>query len=286
MVGPQNGEVPGRLQNLDGQRVPAPCNIQKLRQSRVNSQRVPLSSRPRQRLYYAKGVVVGIAKKTASIGIVNAKELEKRFNKLHTDAEKAVNSTVKDFKSRAPSWVSDAVREKYNIKAQEIKPKTASGKANKVRYAGSIFVSGDTLDSAVLEYKGRLLTPTHFSMTPKAPKDTYKLSVKIMDGQRKKLGGKRKLTKKQKLNIGRNFTHQGVRHARRDPIMLFHTGAKSEDKISHIPMKIKSDGKFEAIKTLSLPQMVDNESVRAEIDATVKENIEKRLSHHMQRFLK
>lgn len=217
---------------------------------------------------------------------MNAAGLSKQFDQLEKNAEKAVNSTVRDFKSRAPRWVSQAIREKYNIKAQEIKPLTKAGKEKGIKSAGRIGAQGETLETVILTYKGRVLTPTHFGLLPKAPKATYKLTAKIKEGTRKQLGGRKALTKKQKKNIGRNFTRQGERHARQEPIILIHTGNTKEGGTNHIPMRIKKNGKFEAIKTLSLPQMVDNEDVRRTINATIEEEMGKRLRHNAERFIK
>lgn len=166
--------------------------------------------------------------KVARVGILNAAELSKQFDKLGKNAEKAVRSTVATFRKSAPTWVSQEVRKTYGIKAEEIKPKTEAGKAKGVKYAGNVFVSGKTLETVELQYRGRVLTPTHFGMLPKAPKKTYTISAKVKDGIRKPLGGRKALTKKQKKNIGRNFTRQGERHARREPTILVHTGNTKE----------------------------------------------------------
>lgn len=227
-----------------------------------------------------------VGKHATGVGILNAAELSKQFNKLEKNAEKAVNSTVRDFKSRAPGWVSQAIREKYNIKAQEIKPLTKAGKEKGVKSAGRIRVEGETLETVTLTYKGRVLTPIHFGLLPKAPKTTYKLTAKVKDGMRKRLGGRKALTKRQKKNIGRNFTRQGERHTRREPIILIHTGNTREGGVDHIPMRIKKNGRLEAIKTISLPQMVDNEDVRQTINATIEEEMSKRLKYNVERFVK
>lgn len=228
-----------------------------------------------------------MGKHYTEIGIKNPKELYKQMQRLPEQSEKAINATVKDFKSRAPGWVSQAVREKYNIKAQEIKPLTKSGRAKGIKTAGYIHASGEELDAVTITYKGRVLTPVRFGMSPKAPKPgAYTITAKIKDKQRKQLGGRKKLTAAQKKNIGRNFTRQGVKHARREPIMLIHTGNTKEGGTNFIPMRIKKNGKFEKIKTVSLPQMVENEMVMKSIDETIETEMHKRLEHNINRFLK
>ncbi len=244
-----------------------------------------------------RGKAVEMGKHVSHVGILNARELAKQFDRLEKNAEKAVNHTVKDFKSKAPGWVSWEVRQTYGIKDQEIRPKTEAGKARKVKYAGNVYASGDTLETVTLTYRGRVLTPTHFDMRPKEfDKTYYTISAEIKDGVRKKIGGRKALTKKQKQNIGRNFTKQGKRHARREPIILVHTGAKGEDKVSHIPMRIKKNGKFEKFLTVSLPQMVGerlpdgtvkgNKKVRDRIDKKIAAEMEERLQHNVERFMK
>ncbi|MCB6992909.1 hypothetical protein LI177_05340 [bacterium 210820-DFI.6.37] len=228
-----------------------------------------------------------MGKHYTEVRIKNAEQLLKQLCSIPEQSEKAVNATVKDFKSRAPGWVSQAVREKYSIPAQEIKPLTKAGRAKGVKIAGHIGSDGDTLGTVKIVYTGRVLTPVHFGLSPKVPKEgAYTITVKIKNKKRKRLGGRKKLTAAQKKNIGRNFTKQGVRHTRKEPIMLIHTGNTKEGGTNFIPMRIKKNDKFQAIKTLSLPQMVEDAAVMATIDVRIEEEITKRLEHNLGRCLK
>lgn len=71
----------------------------------------------------------------------------------------------------------------HGIKKAEITPgKKGTGK----KLAGQIQLRGETVDTAQIVYTGRLLTPTHFNMTPKSPPDGkgYTLKAEIIKGNR------------------------------------------------------------------------------------------------------
>ena len=71
---------------------------------------------------------------------------------------------------------------------------------------GSMRISGSTMQDLRFTYKGRRLTPTHFKMSPKYPTGgAYTLKATILRGQRSTLGKVKKLTKKQRKALGRNF---------------------------------------------------------------------------------
>lgn len=217
------------------------------------------------------------------IGITNMQELTKKLNGIHDGGAQAIERTVKDFKKRAPSWISRAVREYYGIPAKEISPKTKKDVENKVRKAGRISGAGETIDTLAIVYRGQVLTPARFTMNPKEPKEVYTIKATIKKGSRKRIGGKKKLTKAQKKNIGRNFTHQGVRHRRELPIILRHTGNKKESGINYIPMRLMPDQKtWKPIKTLSMPQMVMNNMVQRGISKELQDNMTKRMEHHIK----
>lgn len=211
------------------------------------------------------------------IELRNAPELLKQLNSLNQQAEKAIDATVKDFKRRAPAWVSKEVSAVYGIKKADVTPTKKNPKA-----AGNVSVKGDTIATAALVYNGRVLTPTRFGMTPKAPKEAYTLKVQVKKGQRKTIGKVRRLTKKQRKNIGRNFQRQGSKSSNKSPIMLMHAGGGT-----YIPFQRRSKRRDDvhAIKTTSVPQMVDNELARKGIDTAIEENLSKRMEHHMGRYM-
>lgn len=222
-----------------------------------------------------------------SVGIVNLKEFTKNMNNLNKASEKVLEMTVKDFKKRAPSWVADEVAKQYNIKKAEVKPSKSDG--GKKKSIGSISVNGKSVGSVSITYRGRRLTPVHFSMTPKVPKQgsAYTLKAQIKKGEKKTLGKVKKLTKKQRKNIGRNLTKQGTRNSSKSPIMLMHTGNKQAAGTNYIPFQRQSQRRddLKAIKTVSMPQMVSNEIVHRGINEAIDTNLSKRFEHYMSRYM-
>lgn len=219
------------------------------------------------------------------IKLTNLPQVVKQLQGIQKGGEEAIERTVKDFRGRAPAWVSRAVRKYYGIPAKEISPKTKKDVENKVKKAGQIYTRGKSLSTMAIVYYGRVLTPVRFGMQPKEPDKTYTIKTTIQKGRRRRLGGKKALTKAQKTNIGRNFTRQGKRNRRRYPILLQPTGAKKDDKITHIPMRLLPNDKWKPIKTLSLPQMVENERVERETNKQIEANLSKRLEHHIERCI-
>lgn len=202
----------------------------------------------------------------------------KRLQKLENGGEKAIKSTVSEFASRAPAWVSKGIREHYGVDAAAIKEAAQRPKRGKT----TIKVAGVTVDGATLEYKGRLLTPLHFKMSPKQrptaqqnkqiripgqaiagagdvamirPPKPYKVKATIIKGQRSSLPPG-------------TFIASG----NGGPALPFQrTGA--------------GRGPIEAVRTLSVPQMIDGRA-REAIDQTISENLVKRLQHHVSRAMK
>lgn len=135
--------------------------------------------------------------------------------------------------------------------------------------AGTVRIEGESINNLSLIYTGRLLTPTHFGMKPKArpmsTKDTngkvikkarrYTVTAEIIKGQRKALGSN--------VFLGSN------------------KGA------GYIPFQRKGDGRLpiNAVKTLSVPQMITNQTVAADIELKLQNVLEDRLSHNMKRQL-
>lgn len=224
------------------------------------------------------------------VGIVNLKEFTKQIDNLNKASEKVLNMTVNDFRRRAPGWVATEVAKRYNIKKSEIVPaKTGKDFRERKKKIGTVTLNGTTIDSVSITYKGRRLTPVRFGMSPKAPKpgSAYTLKAQIIKGERKTLGQVKKLTKKQRKNIGRNFTKEGTKSSSKSPIMLMHTGNKQPGGTNYIPFQRQSQRRddLKAIKTISLPQMVSNEDVSKEVNKVVNENIGKRFEHYMERYM-
>ena len=197
--------------------------------------------------------------------------LKKKLDQMQTAPKKVIDRTLSDMRKRAPSWVSQEVTAVYGIKKAEIN----GGKV------GTVKVTGNDVKSLKIRYRGRVLTPTHFGMTPKAPgQNAYTLKASVIKGEKKTLGKVKKLTKKQRAALGKNFTKSGTKSSDHSPIMLMRTGS------TYIPFQRKSTNRkdVEAIKTISLPQMVSSMRTQPQIMQAINEGLEKRLTHHMNRF--
>lgn len=220
-----------------------------------------------------------------NITLSKVKDLKGTLETMSNASEKVVQSTIKDFKHRAPSWIAEEVAKEYGIKKKEIKP-SKSGAAG-AKNAGTINVKGKTVAKTAIVYKGRVLTPTHFNMTPKAPKQSYSLKAEIKKGGKKTMGKVKKLTKKQRKNIGRNFTGQGTKTSQKSPVMLMGTGNTKAGGTDHIPFQRMSGNRkdIRAVKTVSLPQMVSNSKVEREIYKAIGDKLGKRLDHYIDRYM-
>jgi hypothetical protein len=209
--------------------------------------------------------------------IKDFKALKKTLDKMQEAPRKVLSSTLSDVRKRAPGWVAAEVVKVYGVKKGEVT-------GQKI---GTVKVEGDSLKTVKIKYTGRLLTPTHFNMSPKAPTPGggYTLKASIIKGERATLGKVKKLTKKQRAALGKNFTRSGTQTSERSPIMLMHTGAGGADKTQYIPFQRVSKRRddLKVIKAISLPQMVGSERTNVGIRTTLNDNIEKRLQHHMKR---
>lgn len=205
----------------------------------------------------------------------------KELESLKGKSERVIKRLIADARTRIPVWVASEVTQVYNIKKSEITPAKV-GQSKKS--AGSISVRGETIDGLEIVYRGRVLTPTHFGMTPKAPRDSYTLKAEIIKGRKSVLGQKYKLTKKQRKALGKNFRRQGAHTSDHSPIMLMGTGNAREGGTNYIPFQRKSTRRtdIQAIKTVSLPQMVSSDRTSEAINAAINEGIQKRLEQHMK----
>lgn len=200
-------------------------------------------------------------------------EIKKQMKALEKAPAKVMNSLTNEAKKRVPGWVASEVAKEYGIKKSEITGQTI----------GRVRAEGDNLTNVRIVYTGRVLTPTHFNMSPKEPNPggAYTLKATIVKGQRTTLGKVKKLTKKQRAALGKNFTRTGERTSDHSPIMLMPTGS------TYIPFQRKSENRkdVQAIKTLSLPQMVGSKRTEEGIQKAISENLGKRLDHYMNRYM-
>ena len=223
----------------------------------------------------------GKAKRTSSgfsVSCAGGAELVKRLHKLKDGGKVAIQRTVSDFTTRAPAWVSKGIREHYGVDTAAIKdagPKPRRGKT-------SIKVAGVTVDGANLEYRGRTLTPTHFKMNPKKrPETQQKKPIRIPGGG---IGGgspvamvspPKPYTVKATIIKGQRSTL---------PSGTFITAGKGG---SVLPFQRTGEGRgpIEAVRTLSVPQMIDGRA-RETIEQTLSTKLGERFQHHIDRAMK
>lgn len=204
------------------------------------------------------------------INATGIKAITKKLEKDAKAAQKVLKATTSDMSRRAPGKVADDVRTVYNIGKSEVTPTNTKSAKKPKRKAGTIKVKGDSVSSLEITYTGRVLTPTHFGMTPKKPpkrpkgkrRDKRKpITAQIKKGQRKALHSK--------AFLGSNGGSGYIPFKRTDAAIRRHTAYP-----------------IEAIKTVSLPQMVDNRNVQALIRKDINKMLKDRLDHHMKRFMK
>lgn len=205
-------------------------------------------------------------------------ELKKQLDEMKKAPKKVLESTFDDARKRVPPWVVAEVSKVYGVKKSEI----GNGEA------GHVQIRGNSLDELTIIYSGRMLTPSHFGMTPKAPgAHAYTLKASIIKGQKTMLGKVKKLTKAQRKVLSKNFSGAGTQNSSHSPIMLMHTGNQKSAGINHIPFQRKSTNRkdIEAIKTISVPQMVSSGRAAPGIKKAINEGLEKRLNHNMDRYM-
>lgn len=228
------------------------------------------------------------------VEIKDYQKLKRQIERMKKAPEKALKAAENDIRDRAPGWIAAGVADRYAISNGEgagkniSKKEVLSGKVGTLRIKGSL--KNNTM---VLEYSGRPLTPMHFGMNPikkPTPGSAYTLKWKVLRGGKGTTPKIKKLTKKQLKNIGRNFTHQSTQNSQRSPWMLQPTGAKDLEKTQYIPFQRR--GQTEPFKYVargpSLPQMVTkgkNGPLRPEVAAHFNENLEKRITHNINRFM-
>lgn len=214
-----------------------------------------------------------------SCEIKDYKFLQKKVAAMKAAPQKVMKSVTNDAKKRAPSWVAAEVAKEYGMKKGEI----TGQKVGKVK------AEGTNIKNVRIVYTGRLLTPARFGMSPKAPNPggAYTLKATIVKGQRATLGKVKKLTKKQRKDLGKNFTRTGTQTSTHSPIMLMHTGNTREGGTDYIPFQRKSVKRTDlaAIKTLSLPQMVSSDRTKVGIQRAINEGLAKRLDHYLKRYM-
>ena len=204
----------------------------------------------------------------------NLSQLVADVRAIEEGGRRAITNTVKDVKARAPGWIAQEVTAVYNIKKSEIVP---SGNGRPKRMAGSIRITGETIEELAITYKGRLLTPVHFGMTPKAPPHgkSYTLKVQVLKGQKKVIGRYK------------NTRTPGGPFSQRSHNILMGTGNGQEGGTNWIPFQRMSKTRtdIKKVTTISVPQMITSERTNEAIMLRLNTETAKRLDHHMKRAL-
>jgi hypothetical protein len=220
--------------------------------------------------------VTTTAKTTITMQVENFQKLMDTVAQIDEQGRKAVKATVRDVKARAPSWIAQEVTSVYNIKKGEITPSGKNSSKPK-KMAGSVSVSGETIEELTITYSGRLLTPVHFGMTPKAPPrgKSYTLKASVLKGQKKVIG--RYL----------NTRTPGGPFSQRSHNILMGTGNTKSDGTSWIPFQRMSKTRTDIKKltTISVPQMITSDRTNEAIMLRLNTETSKRLEHHMKRAL-
>ncbi len=209
-----------------------------------------------------------------SAQLSNLSQLVADVRAIEEGGRRAISSTVKDVKARAPGWIAQEVTGVYNIKKSEIVP-SSSGKPKKM--AGSIRITGETIEELAITYKGRLLTPVHFGMTPKSPPSgkSYTLKVQVLKGQKKVIGRYK------------NTRTPGGPFSQRSHNILMGTGNTQAGGTNWIPFQRMSKTRtdIKKVTTISVPQMITSDRTNEAIMLRLNTETSKRLEHHMKRAL-
>lgn len=196
-------------------------------------------------------------------------KVARELNKRGEQAARALDRSLRDMRRAAPTVVARQTTGVYGIKQGEVN-------ANSEKFQGGCRMSGGVSD-LTLQYTGRMLTPTHFGMSPRSAGGgrAYTIRATILRGHRSKLGH------------WRRPWSQGGAYGRESPYMLMpgkvppiqRRGGKTARRgngFSH------AGGEHAALKTISVPQMVGSER---HIEGTM-EMLQERCGAILQRHLR
>ena len=211
-----------------------------------------------------------------SAQLSNLQQLVADLEAIENGGKKAISNTIKDVKARAPGWIAQEVTAVYNIKKGEITPSGKNSSKPK-KMAGSVSVSGETIEELTITYSGRLLTPVHFGMTPKTapPGKSYTLRMQVVKGQKKVIG--RYL----------NTRTPGGPYSERSHNILMGTGNTKAGGVSAIPFQRMSRTRTDIKKftTISVPTMITSVRTNETILKRLQDETAKRLQHNLDRAL-
>ncbi|MBO5953293.1 MAG: hypothetical protein J6Q53_04135 [Oscillospiraceae bacterium] len=208
--------------------------------------------------------------------VKNYKLIKKKIDDMQKAPRQVMKSLTAEAKKRVPGWVATEVTKEYGVKKGDITGQKL----------GRVTPQGANFKEVRVVYTGRMLTHTHFNMSPKAPNPggAYTLKATIVKGQRTTLGKVKKLTKKQRAALGKNFTRSGTKQSDHSPIMLMPAANGGH----YLPFQRVSRDRDDIVarKAISLPQMVSSKRTEEGIQKAINENLGKRLDHYINRYMK
>ena len=213
-----------------------------------------------------------------SVSCSGGAELVKRLKKLENGGEVAIKRTASDFATRAPGWVSKGIREHYGVDTAAIKDAATKPTRGKT----TIKVAGLTVDGVTLKYKGRTLTPIHFKMSPKKSPETRQTNTIRIPGQAIGNGSPVAMVRAPRPYTVKATIIKGKRASL--PSGTFITAGNGGVSL---PFQRKGESRMpiEAVRTLSVPQMIDGRA-HDTIKEIINTNLGKRFQHHIERVMK
>lgn len=213
-----------------------------------------------------------------TVSMVGATDLVKRLQKIEDGGEIAIVRAISDFNKQAPQLVSEGILEHYGVDAAAIKKAQKKPRRGKT----SIRVAGVTVDGVTLVYKGRTLTPVHFDMSPtERPKDKQKERIKI-PGQAIADGSPVAMVAQPKRYRVKATIIKGKRASLPPGTFI----APGNGGVS-LPFQRVGEARkpIEAIRTLSVPQMIDGRAQET-IEKKIRENLGECFEHHIKQVMK
>lgn len=191
-----------------------------------------------------------MAQEKISLSLKDYKDLLEKVRSYQYAGENIVLLTISDVRSKVNTKMDNAVREVYNLKRGETKK------------IGGLKQQGDKLDVAKLVYYGRQLIPTEkrFSLksNPASGKGLpYQMTAEIEKGKTENLPKGTFLAMNKWKKIKRPFQREG---GDRYPI--------------------------ESVKTISLPEMIEDTRVSKPAQSEIDALIEERINHHIEEAMK
>ena len=211
--------------------------------------------------------------------IANAEKLAADIAKFGKQGEKVIKYTVSDTKKRAVPIVKDNILAKYGLQKRDLNDKTAATiNTREQGKAGSVNVG--------IIIRGRRLTARRFGMTPKRPAGFKKLGKKEMFVSKLRNGEYKTFSKQRKpysisveIEKGQRKTYQPKGDTR-----YFLNNIRGGDII--VPWQVEGKKQPRPIMTLSVPQMIGNNTVKENTLNEIDGLYRKRFKHHYDRLIK